>query len=280
MKKFNKITPEGTKDILFEECLSQRTVSERLTHIFKMRGYNEVITPGMEYYDVFDAPNAAIPQYEMYKSTDNKCRLIVFSPDLLCSTANDIIRVKYIQPVLDGELTVPRLIRAGTNLHESVSAAFQTAYTMLENRPPFFEFPVKAAMLSAFGALVQNGVSARISASKRAAADSIKAAIAFIQENYRSAVSVQQLAHAAGMSEGHFCRVFKQYTLKTPVQFINGVRLSHALELLTATNLRVLDIAMDCGFNSMSYFIEVFRTEYDATPLQYRKKLEEIKVPK
>lgn len=33
---------------------------------------------------------------------------IVFSPDLLCSTANDIIRVKYIQPVLDGELTVPR----------------------------------------------------------------------------------------------------------------------------------------------------------------------------
>ena len=51
MKKFNKITPEGTKDILFEECLSQRTVSERLTHIFKMRGYNEVITPGMEYYD-------------------------------------------------------------------------------------------------------------------------------------------------------------------------------------------------------------------------------------
>lgn len=38
---------------------------------------------------------------------------IVFSPDLLCSTANDIIRVKYIQPVLDGELTVPRLIRAG-----------------------------------------------------------------------------------------------------------------------------------------------------------------------
>ena len=200
--------------------------------------------------------------------------------DLLCSTANDIIRVKYIQPVLDGELTVPRLIRAGTTLHERVSAAFQTAYTMLENRPPFFEFPVKAAMLSAFGALVQNGVSARISASKRAAADSIKAAIAFIQENYRSAVSVQQLAHAAGMSEGHFCRVFKQYTLKTPVQFINGVRLSHALELLTATNLRVLDIAMDCGFNSMSYFIEVFRTEYDATPLQYRKKLEEIKVPK
>ena len=193
--------------------------------------------------------------------------------DLFEAHAGDIVFFN------SGELHAAVPVKAGEELYFE-AIVFKTAYTMLENRPPFFEFPVKAAMLSAFGALVQNGVSARISASKRAAADSIKAAIAFIQENYRSAVSVQQLAHAAGMSEGHFCRVFKQYTLKTPVQFINGVRLSHALELLTATNLRVLDIAMDCGFNSMSYFIEVFRTEYDATPLQYRKKLEEIKVPK
>ena len=109
MKKFNKITPEGTKDILFEECLSQRTVSERLTHIFKMRGYIEVITPGMEYYDVFDAPNAAIPQYEMYKSTDNKGRLIVFRPDLTLpiarltatrlQTMEKPIRLYYNQPI-------------------------------------------------------------------------------------------------------------------------------------------------------------------------------------
>ena len=109
MKKFNKITPEGTKDILLQECLSQRTVSERLTHIFRMRGYNEVITPGMEYYDVFDAPNAAIPQYEMYKYTDNKGRLIVFRPDLTLPIARltatrlqameKPIRLYYNQPI-------------------------------------------------------------------------------------------------------------------------------------------------------------------------------------
>ena len=75
---------------------------------------------------------------------------------------------------------------------------------------------------------------------------------------------------------------FRQlYTEKAGPMHVSVTRLfPGALELLTATNLRVLDIAMDCGFNSMSYFIEVFRTEHDATPLQYRKKLEEIKVPK
>ncbi len=89
---------------------------------------------------VFSTAESCTPPCRWKPARSFTFEAIVFSPDLLCSTANDIIRVKYIQPVLDGELTVPRLIRAGTNLHESVSAAFQTAYTMLENRPPFLSF--------------------------------------------------------------------------------------------------------------------------------------------
>lgn len=81
MKRFNKTTPEGTKDILFEECRAQREISARLARVFRLRGYNEVITPGLEYYDVFGTAEAAIPQYEMYKSTDNEGRLLVFRPD-------------------------------------------------------------------------------------------------------------------------------------------------------------------------------------------------------
>lgn len=109
MKRFNKVTPEGTKDILFEECLAQREISTRLERVFKMRGYNEVITPGIEYYDVFDLENAAIPQYEMYKATDNKGRLIVFRPDLTLPIARltatrlqsmeKPVRLYYDQPV-------------------------------------------------------------------------------------------------------------------------------------------------------------------------------------
>lgn len=82
MKKYNMITPEGTKDILFEECIEKRNIQKCVTEVFNKRGYNEVITPGIEYYDVFDLEDAGIPQYEMYKSTDNHGRLIVFRPDL------------------------------------------------------------------------------------------------------------------------------------------------------------------------------------------------------
>jgi len=81
MSNFSRVTPEGTKDILFEDCRTQRYIEKRLAENFILRGYNEVLTPGVEYYDVFGIPGVSIPQQEMYKTTDNNGRLIVFRPD-------------------------------------------------------------------------------------------------------------------------------------------------------------------------------------------------------
>lgn len=81
MKNYSKLTPEGVRDVLFDECRAHREAQRRLTAIFTQRGYREVITPGLEYYDVFSLPGAAIPQQEMYKSTDSSGRLLVFRPD-------------------------------------------------------------------------------------------------------------------------------------------------------------------------------------------------------
>ena len=55
MKKYNLITPEGTRDFLFEECLARREVDKKLCAIYASRGYTEVITPCLEFYDVFNS---------------------------------------------------------------------------------------------------------------------------------------------------------------------------------------------------------------------------------
>ena len=81
MSRNYKITPEGTRDLLFEESRALREVQGRLSGLFVSRGYREVFTPGLEYYDVFSIPGAAISQQEMYKATDNHGRLLVFRPD-------------------------------------------------------------------------------------------------------------------------------------------------------------------------------------------------------
>ena len=81
MKKYCKITPEGTRDLLFEECITYRNIEKLLSGVFRSRGFHEVITPGLEYYDVFSQGESSIPQEFMFKITDNKGRLMVVRPD-------------------------------------------------------------------------------------------------------------------------------------------------------------------------------------------------------
>lgn len=81
MKRYDLITPEGTRDLLFEECAAVRDVENRLQSCFKAKGYSEVITPGLEFYDVFNMKSRYFPQETMYKLTDNKMRLMVVRPD-------------------------------------------------------------------------------------------------------------------------------------------------------------------------------------------------------
>ncbi|MCI8386754.1 MAG: ATP phosphoribosyltransferase regulatory subunit [Acutalibacter sp.] len=81
MRNYTKLTPEGARDLLFEECRALGEAKARLTRLFTRRGYREAMTPGLEYYDMFNLPGAAIPQQQMYKSTDSAGRLLVFRPD-------------------------------------------------------------------------------------------------------------------------------------------------------------------------------------------------------
>lgn len=81
MKCYNKVTPEGTKDYLFDECSRRSRVTGILKDIFKTRGYRRVMTPTIEFYDVFGASANYLPQENMYKLMDQKGRLMVLCPD-------------------------------------------------------------------------------------------------------------------------------------------------------------------------------------------------------
>ena len=81
MNRNKWITPEGTRDLLFEECEARRTVEGILSRVFTGRGFTEVVTPGLEFLDLYDLKSGSLPVESMYKLTDAKGRLIVMRPD-------------------------------------------------------------------------------------------------------------------------------------------------------------------------------------------------------
>ena len=74
-------TPEGTRDRLFAECQERRQVQDRLTRLFRQRGFLEVSTPETEYYDLFALSGSAIPQERMIKVWDGEGKFCVMRPD-------------------------------------------------------------------------------------------------------------------------------------------------------------------------------------------------------
>ena len=81
MKRYDLLTPEGTKDLLFEDCAVRRGLEEKLSGIFKSMSYCEIVTPGLEFFDTFNLNSRYFPQESMYKLTDNKGRILVVRPD-------------------------------------------------------------------------------------------------------------------------------------------------------------------------------------------------------
>ena len=74
-------TPEGTRDRLFSECLERRQVQSVLVELFRRRGYTEVITPEVEFYDLFVQSGNPIPQEAMLKIIDRSGQIMVMRPD-------------------------------------------------------------------------------------------------------------------------------------------------------------------------------------------------------
>lgn len=74
-------TPEGTRDRLFAECLERRQVQSALVDLFRRRGYAEVITPEVEFYDLFVHSGSPLPQETMLKIIDRSGKIMVMRPD-------------------------------------------------------------------------------------------------------------------------------------------------------------------------------------------------------
>ncbi|MBV7274452.1 ATP phosphoribosyltransferase regulatory subunit [Clostridiaceae bacterium UIB06] len=82
MFKWKRYIPEGGKDTLFEECAQKIEIEDILRKTYIDCGYQEVISPTLEFYDVFIGENATLPQEKMYKLFDNQGRILVLRPDM------------------------------------------------------------------------------------------------------------------------------------------------------------------------------------------------------
>ena len=82
--------------------------------------------------------------------------------------------------------------------------------------------------------------------------------------------NLENIAKKIGVSESHFCRVFKEYTGFRPFEYMNRLKLHKAKELLKSTDMSVKEVSEAVGFASHSYFSKLFKYYIGVTPSEYR----------
>jgi AraC family transcriptional regulator len=86
-------------------------------------------------------------------------------------------------------------------------------------------------------------------------------------------ISLQDMAGAAGLSSGYFNQMFRRSTGLAAHQFVLNARVEHAKDLLKSPGLRMIDVAVGCGFQTSQHFARVFRSICAVTPTEYRRAL-------
>lgn len=194
------------------------------------------------------------------------------SEDISRNSSGHILGIEKFQPLYKSpylDCIPPFLSASSPNDYYSIYEIMLDAYINPDERSPLL---LKAKMIELLSLLY---IDSRRSQSSghvdRHAADAVAGAMAFIRENFAHSLTLSIISNAVNLSPTYFHRIFTNTVTMTPLQYLTKVRIKRARTLLVTTLLPISEIALQCGFESTSYFSAVFRKNTGYTPVAFRK---------
>lgn len=93
----------------------------------------------------------------------------------------------------------------------------------------------------------------------------------YINEHFSEDLTAEACAERCYLSYSYFSRTFRKVTGKTFREYLNTLRIDRAERALVSSENPITQVAADCGFNNVAYFIATFRKQKGVTPLSFRK---------
>lgn len=101
----------------------------------------------------------------------------------------------------------------------------------------------------------------------------VRRVIRRMAEGLGQTVGLPEMAATVGLSPSHFCRAFKAAMGVSPHQYLMGLRIERARQLLAETQMPVIDVGAAVGYDDPSYFARLFRRATGLSPAGYRRRV-------
>jgi len=201
---------------------------------------------------------------------------IVFDTHMLASASYDVIQQKYIALLQEKKRTFPRHIKPNSEWERKLLDHLQSMMQAYEKQSAGYEAAIKGhfyLMLSELAPEARACNRSETSSVDTTKIERLKTVILYMQQHFHRPLRITELAEQIPMSEGQFCRFFKKMTRQTPIEYLNAYRIRQAAEMLRVSDRKIAAIALDVGFDHISYFIKVFRKTMQCTPSQFRQNM-------
>ncbi len=197
----------------------------------------------------------------------------VFHPRLIGGNMDSIFWQTLVQPFSYNAATRFLLLKQDVPWQKEVLRYFQIAWESIAKEQDDFENLARFYLSKAIRSILQNTdfSKSNLSEQELTKINRIRSMMEFIEFHYMEELTVEQIAKSVSVSNSACLRCFHEMLNTTPIQYVMETRLKKAAALLRSTNKSVKDIALDCGFSDVSYFIKIFRLKYNCTPGNYRK---------
>lgn len=195
---------------------------------------------------------------------------IIFSLDLLCTGSMDALSSEFFEPFLAGTIGFEHLVCCDDEHYPALSSCLNHIDSISSSFPKGYRLAIKGALFTFFYTIFTN--STDIPAPKNDPhIERLKSVLKYIETHYMSSISIDEISAVSGFSASHFMRFFKSAMGTSFTSYLSSYRLSMAARLLLLTNNSILDIALSCGYENLSYFNRSFKKRYKKTPSEYRR---------
>lgn len=202
-----------------------------------------------------------------------KLHSAVFHPRLIGGSMDSVFWQSLVQPFYSNAATRFLLLKQEVPWQKEVLCYFQMAWESVAGEPDDFENLARFYLSKTIRGILRNTdfSESNLSEQELAKINRIRSMMEFIEFHYMEDLTVDQIAKSVSISNSACLRCFHEMLNTTPMQYVMETRLKKAAVLLRSTNKSAKDIALDCGFNDISYFTKLFRRKYNCTPGKYRK---------
>lgn len=196
---------------------------------------------------------------------------VVFDMNILLKQNH--VCTKHIQNIVNQKKIIYPLLSKHS---KKVKSCCNTLFESIKNKGNGYEFFIQGSLYYLIGIILNNRLYEDKINNTKITQEKIlnfKNVLSLIETEYQSPITLDNLSKSAGMTPKYFCKFFYQMTGKTPIEYLNYYRVECSCYQLITTNYSITEIALNCGFNDVSYFIKIFKKYKNTTPKQYINKL-------